>query len=279
MAVNPNGGFWDSRDGDREYTQEDFNNVITAHFSDGVARLGTQVSVLDSLKPSALGTQVTLNAGMVYIAGYWYVSKESQTVDLGANQYLVARLNLAGRKIEILSSNTVEDSDVALYGKVEGDMRVESAPILANQQKQVIDTNVGELILDSTSDTYHSLLNVWDSLTHTQEALFKPQNATSFQMLNPSRITVRGGYIYLDLGSFKSTVGVNSFPVYQYSSGVRPSAAIDLGAIGVLAGASYAKTGKWNTDGSIYVGPSMSANDYLITLPRVIPVPAGVTFS
>ena len=171
MAVNPNGGFWDSRDGDREYTQEDFNNVITAHFSDGVARLGTQVSVLDSLKPSALGTQVTINAGMVYIAGYWYVSKESQTVDLGANQYLVARLNQAARKIEILSSNTVEDTDVALYGKVEGDMRVESAPILANQQKQVIDTNVGELILDSTSDTYHSLLNVWDSVTKNFENL------------------------------------------------------------------------------------------------------------
>jgi hypothetical protein len=123
------------------------------------------------------------------------------------------------------------------------------------------------------------MAELWDSVTHTQEALFKPQNATSFQMLNPSRITVRGGYIYLDLGSFKSTVGVNNFPIYQYSSGVKPSAAIDLGAIGVLAGAYYSKTGRWNTDGSITVGPSVSANDYLITLPRVIPVPAGVTFS
>jgi uncharacterized membrane protein len=98
-------------------------------------------------------------------------------------------------------------------------------------------------------------------------------------MVSTSRITVRGGYIYLDLGSFKSTVGISSFAVYLYSSGVKPSANIDLGAIGVLAGASYSKTGRWNTDGSITVGPSMSANDYLITLPRVIPVPAGVTFS
>lgn len=98
-------------------------------------------------------------------------------------------------------------------------------------------------------------------------------------MLNTPRIRVRGGFIFLDLGSFKSTVGVNNFPIYQYSSGVKPSAAIDLGAIGVLAGASYSKTGTWGVDGSVYVGPSMSANDYMLAMPRVIPVPAGVTFS
>lgn len=98
-------------------------------------------------------------------------------------------------------------------------------------------------------------------------------------MVYTPRIVVRGGYIYLDLASFKANVGISVFKVYSFVSGVKPSKDIDLGSIGVLTNGAYSKNGIWYADGSVSVGPSMSAGDYLIALPRVIPVPDGVTFS
>jgi hypothetical protein len=124
--------------------------------------------------------------------------------------------------------------------------------------------------------------NAWWPLEFKQpeyKAVFKSQDSNNFPMLTTPAITVKDGYIYLDLGSVEAKVGVNSFTIYKYSSGVKPSANISLGAIGVLANAPYSKTGTWNTSGDITVGPSMSAKDYLIALPRVIKIPDGVTFA
>jgi hypothetical protein len=137
--VQANGGFWDSVNTDREYTQEDFNYVIASHYTNGVARLGTTVSAADSYKPSASGTKITVQPGLLYINGYWKADKEPTVYDIGANRYLVARLNVAGRSVGFVGAGSVDSvNDLVIYDKNTGDMRVESAPLMAVQQASVI---------------------------------------------------------------------------------------------------------------------------------------------
>ena len=101
-------------------------------------------------------------------------------------------------------------------------------------------------------------------------------------MPKTSRITVCQplGLLYVDLSSFHSTVNVKTFPLYQYAGGPRPSTAIDLGALGIVArGGIYAKFFRWNADGTVSCTNDIAIGDDVIMQPTAIPIPDGVTFA
>lgn len=87
------------------------------------------------------------------------------------------------------------------------------------------------------------------------------------------------GLIFVNLASFKSTVSVGNYSVFQYLSGVKPSAAIPLGCQWTLGNAAYGKQAVWNTNGTITVVGGLSVNDRCIHTPTVVQIPNGVTFN
>lgn len=114
-----------------------------------------------------------------------------------------------------------------------------------------------------------------------QQAIFQTQDAGSFVMPKTSRVAVCQplGLLYVDLSSFHSNVTVKNFPLYQYAGGPRPSTAIDLGALGIVArGGMYAKSFRWDTNGIISCTVSISNGDDVIMQPTAIPIPDGITF-
>lgn len=85
--------------------------------------------------------------------------------------------------------------------------------------------------------------------------------------------------IFVDLSSFKSTVGVGNFKVWLHASGVKPSRTVSLGCVANVAGSNGGKQASWNTDGSVSLVGGVSPNDTIHCYQKVIPVPADVTFS
>lgn len=85
--------------------------------------------------------------------------------------------------------------------------------------------------------------------------------------------------LHVNLSGFKSTVSVGNYPVFQYSSGVKPSKAVNLSCLWAIPGGNYAKQATWGADGHITVVGSLYANDRCMHTPRTLPIPDGVTFS
>lgn len=114
------------------------------------------------------------------------------------------------------------------------------------------------------------------------QAQFQSKDANSFTMPRDSRIIVSQplGLLYVDLSSYHANIHAQSVPVYQYKSGPKPSAPISLGALGIVVTSNvYAKTYRWNTDGSITCTSDMNPGDNIIMQPSIIPIPDGVTFA
>lgn len=112
--------------------------------------------------------------------------------------------------------------------------------------------------------------------------LLQSKDSKSFTMARDSTIVVNQplGLLYVDLSSFHTTVYARSAPVYQYKSGPKPSAPIALGAAGIVVkGLVYAKTYRWDTDGSVTCTSDMNPGDDIIMQPAIIPIPDGVTFA
>lgn len=85
--------------------------------------------------------------------------------------------------------------------------------------------------------------------------------------------------LYVDLSSFKSTVEVSNYRVWLYQSGIRPSATIGLGCVGLsLADPRYNKQANWNPDGSITLLGGAGRENILMQR-FSMPIPSGVTFS
>lgn len=57
--------------------------------------------------------------------------------------------------------------------------------------------------------------------------------------------------IIVDLSGFTSNVRVGTFPVWQFQSGIKPSANISLGCIGTISGQNYGKQAVWTTAGDV----------------------------
>ena len=97
-------------------------------------------------------------------------------------------------------------------------------------------------------------------------------------MVDPTRLPSRASMLYVDLGSFKSTVDVSNYRVWSYRSGMRPSATIGLGCVGSgLAGPCCDRRAVWNPDGSIALLGGVGGEDVLMRR-FSMPIPSGVTF-
>ena len=120
---------------------------------------------------------------------------------------------------------------------------------------------------------------LWDSVT--QLCQLQWQNTGSFV---PSAygasntITVKDGLIFVDLSSFRSTVGVGDYRVWLFKSGVKPSKAVGLGCVANVAGAAYGKQATWNADGSVTLIGGVASSDIVQCFSKTIPVPDGVEF-
>lgn len=91
-------------------------------------------------------------------------------------------------------------------------------------------------------------------------------------------ITVKDGLIFVDLSSFRSTVGVGDYRVWLFKSGVKPSKAVGLGCVANVAGAAYGKQATWNADGSVTLIGGVASSDIVQCFSKTIPVPDGVEF-
>ncbi|WP_165784914.1 hypothetical protein [Bifidobacterium parmae] len=86
--------------------------------------------------------------------------------------------------------------------------------------------------------------------------------------------------LHVDLSGFQSTVTLSdTFPVFLYDSGVRPSADIQLGCLWSLPSGMWGKQAIWQTDGKIAVIGNMTNGDRCIHTPKTLPIPDGVTFA
>lgn len=115
-------------------------------------------------------------------------------------------------------------------------------------------------------------------------AKFKFQNTGSFvpdSYGGGMEIIVDQGnrLLHVNLSGFRSTVNVNSYPVFLYASGVKPSKDISLSCIFSLPSGSYAKQATWLANGSINIIGGLSNGDRCIHTPRTLPIPDGVTFA
>ena len=115
-------------------------------------------------------------------------------------------------------------------------------------------------------------------------ARFKWQNTGSFvpdMYGGGMEIIVDQGnrLLHVNLSGFRSTVNVDSYGVFQYSSGVKPSKNIDLSCIFSLPSGSYGKQATWTTAGVINVIGGLSSGDRCIHTPRTLPIPDGVMFA
>ncbi|MGE4628357.1 hypothetical protein ACEWFW_08140 [Bifidobacterium catenulatum subsp. kashiwanohense] len=82
----------------------------------------------------------------------------------------------------------------------------------------------------------------------------------------------------MELSSFRSTVEVGDFPVWLFKAGVKPSETVGLGCVANVAGTTYGKQARWNTDGSVTLIGGLGSSDIVQCFPKIIPVPDGVEF-
>lgn len=125
---------------------------------------------------------------------------------------------------------------------------------------------------------------VWDSVSQPfLEARFKFQDKTSWVEWAydaGNAITVKNGFITVDLSSFTSTVHVDQYAVWNYLSGIKPSKDINLGKCATdIAHPGWGKQLTWKTNGDIVVYGGLSNGDKIMLFPKTLPAPSGVTFN
>lgn len=120
-----------------------------------------------------------------------------------------------------------------------------------------------------------------DQLTQGYETVtFKAQDSGSFQFAGDLQILVfpHAGWMYVSLGSCKCNVGLNNgFPWINWVSGVKPSKDIYLNVTHSVSG-NYSKHCTWRKDGGITLVDDAAAGDVFQIIPRLMPIPDGVTF-
>lgn len=120
-----------------------------------------------------------------------------------------------------------------------------------------------------------------DQLTQGYETVtFKAQNSGSFQFAGDLQILVfpHAGWMYVSLGSCKCNVGLNNgFPWINWVSGVKPSKDIYLNVTHSVSG-NYSKHCTWRKDGGITLVDTAAVGDVFQIIPRLMPIPDGVTF-
>lgn len=120
-----------------------------------------------------------------------------------------------------------------------------------------------------------------DQLTQGYETVtFKAQDSGSFQFAGDLQILVfpHAGWMYVSLGSCKCNVGLNNgFPWINWVSGVKPSKDIYLNVTHSVSG-NYSKHCTWRKDGGIILVDGAAAGDVFQIIPRLMPIPDGVTF-
>lgn len=127
--------------------------------------------------------------------------------------------------------------------------------------------------------------DVWDSLTQPLlYAKFRWQDTSSFKpdaYGGGMNIIVdrANGLLHVNLSGFKSTVNVNNYNVFLYSSGVKPSKNVNLSCLWAIPSGNYGKQATWTTGGSIVVAGGLSNGDRCLHTPLTLPIPEGVTFS
>lgn len=127
--------------------------------------------------------------------------------------------------------------------------------------------------------------DVWDSLTQPLlYAKFRWQDTSSFKpdaYGGGMNIIVdrANGLLHVNLSGFKSTVNVNNYSVFLYSSGVKPSKNVNLSCLWAIPSGNYGKQATWTTGGSIVVVGGLSNGDRCLHTPLTLPIPEGVTFS
>ena len=82
----------------------------------------------------------------------------------------------------------------------------------------------------------------------------------------------------MDLSSFRSTVKVGDYSVWLFKAGVKPSKTVGLGCIANVAGTTYGKQARWNTNGSVTLIGGVASSDIVQCFSKTIPVPDGVEF-
>lgn len=55
------------------------------------------------------------------------------------------------------------------------------------------------------------------------------------------------GLLHVNLSGFKSTVNVNNYNVFLYSSGVKPSKNVNLSCLWAIPSGNYGKQATWTT--------------------------------
>ena len=82
----------------------------------------------------------------------------------------------------------------------------------------------------------------------------------------------------MDLSSFRSTVQVGDYLVWLFKEGVKPSKTVGLGCVANVAGVTYGKQARWNTNGSVTLIGGLGSSDIVQCFSKTIPVPDGVEF-
>lgn len=85
--------------------------------------------------------------------------------------------------------------------------------------------------------------------------------------------------IFVDLSSFRSSVTVADFQVWQWARGVKPSRPINLACIANVSGNPLGRQARWNTDGSVTLIGGLAPGQIIHCFQKIMPVPSGVTFA
>jgi hypothetical protein len=135
----------------------------------------------------------------------------------------------------------------------------------------VVGANDGEYVYSGGS---------WTNMQGTLVVDFASQNTGSFAGSGSFRLLVHPweGFIEPDMGGITSTVITTNFAFLIWQDGVKPSSAISLGRLFVLAQAKYEKHITWNPNGNLFID-NIGNGDNLIPVYRRIPIPQGVTFA
>nr|DAG73613.1 MAG TPA: hypothetical protein [Bacteriophage sp.] len=121
---------------------------------------------------------------------------------------------------------------------------------------------------------------LWDSVTQTCQLQW--QNTGSFVGAAygaTNTITIKDGLIFVDLSSFRSSVTVADFQVWQWARGVKPSRPINLACIANVSGNPLGRQARWNTDGSVTLIGGLAPGQIIHCFQKIMPVPSGVTFA
>lgn len=225
----------------------------------------------------------------IYIAAPTDVNIQSGSQGQKRRDLIVARYALnSGTGVETVTLEAIKGKPSAATpadpgietGSIIGGAIVSDLPLCRVNLDGITITSIDTLV-----NVMQPLEDVWDSLTQPLlYAKFRWQDTSSFKpdaYGGGMNIIVdrTNGLLHVNLSGFKSTVNVNNYNVFLYSSGVKPSKNVNLSCLWAIPSGNYGKQATWTTAGSIVVAGGLTNGDRCLHTPLTLPIPEGVTFS